>query len=78
MSKVINGVPESLTREQFTQIIRSFGFEPTHLTELTLDATGVHAVVFDFKEDGSRHLLKDGSGYAKSNVHIPLFDPEGA
>lgn len=78
MSKVINGVPESLTREQFTQIIRSFGFEPTHLKELRLDATGVHAVVFDFREDGTRHLLKDGAGYAKNEVHIPLIDSEGA
>lgn len=78
MSKLIKGVPESLTRDQFTQIIESFGFDPTHLTEMRLDATGVHVTVFDFKEDGTKNLLKDGSGYAKNEVHIPLIDPEGA
>lgn len=78
MSKEIEGVPESLTRGQFTQIIESFGFDPFKMTELRLDATGVHATVFDFKEDGTRHLLKDGSGYAKNEVHIPLIDSEGA
>lgn len=78
MSKLIKGVPESLTRDQFTQIIESFGFDPFKITELRLDATGVHATVFDLKEDGTKHILKDGSGVATSEVHIPLIDPEGA
>lgn len=78
MSKLIKGVPESLTREQFTEIIESFGFDPKHVKEMRLDSTGVHVTVFEFKEDGTRRLLEDGSGLAKSEVHIPIFNPEGA
>lgn len=78
MSKVIKGVPESLTLEQFTKIIESFGFDPKRIKEMRLDSTGVHVTVFEFREDGTRRLLEDGSGLAKSEVHIPLIKPEGA
>jgi len=74
MAKTIHGVPESLTREQFTALIRSFGFTPESISELRIDPTGVHVTAFEFNEDGTRFIGPDGSAYAKHTIHIPVID----
>lgn len=74
MSKTIHGVPEFLTREQWVNMFRQYGFTPELTKELTFTHDGVRAVVFDVDEHGRKHLDLDGSGYAKHRVFIPVRD----
>ena len=74
MAKTIQGVPESLTRDQFTAFIEQFGFDPKNLVSLTIDVDGVHAVALDLDEDGSRAINMSGNGFAKHTIDIPVID----
>lgn len=74
MAKTIQGVPESLTRDQLAELIGTFGFEPAQITELRIDASGVRATVFETHADGTKVVNLDGSGFAKHTIHISVAD----
>ena len=73
MSKTIHSVPDHLTREQFNSLVQSCGFSLTDVLSITIDVSGVHAVVLERDADGNRVMANDAS-YAKHVVHIPVKD----
>ena len=52
--KTITGVPESLTREQYTALIESVGFDVKDLRRLEFRVDGVYAEVFERTDRGIR------------------------
>lgn len=76
MSITIDGVPESLTRQQYTDLIAAVGFDPHNLASLTFSHVGIHAVVFARGEDGKRVIDEAGEGLAKHDVFIPVKDED--
>lgn len=72
-------VPETITREQYTALLRAAGFENLRdLVSLEFTATGIYAVAFALDENGRRY--RDGAvgsnEPAKHRVHIRLVDDE--
>lgn len=74
MSKTIPGVPESLTREQFTSLFTAVGIKPEDTAELSFRCDGIYATVFERTPEGGRMLHEDGSGYVKHEIFIPVID----
>lgn len=74
MSKTIPGVPESMTREQFTSLFTAVGIKPEDTTELSFRSDGIYATVFERTPEGGRMLHEDGSGYVKHEIFIPVID----
>jgi len=74
MAKSIQGIPEFVTREQFTSFIEAFGFDPSRLVELHVFPNSVEAVVIAFNEDGNEYV--EGDSFAKHRVSIPVHDEE--
>ena len=75
MSKTIEGVPESITREQYLDLFRALGIDPKELVSLTFVADGIHAVVFALNDQGRRIVgmnIKPNGGYAKHTIYIPI------
>lgn len=79
MSKTIENLPEYLTRDQYTDLIRSVGLEPTRLYDLRFARDGVHALVGAVFPDGSLRIDPsiDGGGYYKHRIFIPVRDEDG-
>jgi len=72
MSKVIPGVPESITREAYTSLIEATGIDPHAITELSFRADGIYATVFYINEYGAKEADKIGETFLKHNVYIPV------
>jgi len=72
MAKTIQGVPESITRDQLKEFLNNFGFKPEELTNLNVGPEGVTAVVFERNENGTRKLNTFGDGYVKHVIRIPI------
>ena len=77
MSKIIPGVPESITREQYLSFFTAVGINPERTMSLKFERDGIHAVVFETAADGSRIITNDG--FAMHTIFIPVIDgtPEG-
>lgn len=75
MSKAIEGVPESFTREQYVALFDAVGLSPYNIMSLEFRAEGVYAVVFERDAEGQRILIdhtgEDG-GWAKHRIFIPV------
>lgn len=55
MSEIkIEGIPETITRQQYVETIRGLGIDPEQLLELRWDHQGIHAVVYALNKDGMR------------------------
>lgn len=50
------GVPETITREQYTQLIAVTGLDPNELERLEFRADGIYATVYALNEDGRRFI----------------------
>ena len=72
MAKIIDGVPETISREALTSFLSNFGFKPEDLANLNVGPEGVTAVVFERDETGARKLNSLGSGYVKHVIRIPV------
>lgn len=75
MSKTIEGIPESFTREQYVALFDAVGMNPYDIMSLEFRAEGVYAVVFERDGDGERILIDhtgDDGGWAKHRVFIPV------
>lgn len=59
MSKSIEGIPESFTREQYLSFFRAAGVEPRVIKTLRFLPDGVEAVVFAVDEQGKRTYVPD-------------------
>lgn len=74
MSKTIPGVPESLTREQFTSLFTAVGIKPEDTKELVFRPGGIYATVYERTPEGRRLLHEDGSGCVTHEIFIPVID----
>ena len=72
MSKQIEGIPESFTREQYVALFDAVGVDPYNAESLEFRAEGVYVVVFDLNENGDRYLVGSGEGYAKHRAFVPV------
>ena len=71
--KAIDGVPESLTREQYVSLIESVGFEAKFLRSLEFRMDGIYADVME-RGEGDGVLLDRGSDEVVMNrVFIPVL-----
>ena len=74
MTKVIPGVPESITRAAYKSLIEATGIDPHMITELSFKADGISATVFYINEDGAKVADKLGETYLKHEIYIPVKD----
>lgn len=72
MSKVIPGVPESITREAYISLIAATGIDPAAITELVFKADGIVATVFYINDGGAKVADKIGETFLKHTVYIPV------
>jgi hypothetical protein len=74
MSKVIPGVPESISRDDYIALFASVGIEAKNTTELSFRADGIYATVFERDESGSLVIDTAGDCVVKNTVYIPVED----
>jgi len=78
VTKIIEGVPESLTREQYVGLIESVGVDPDTLIEMNFKPDGIYATVA--AEDGAGYAVPDDSADEFSimthKVYVPVTDGE--
>lgn len=72
MSKVIEGVPESITRDAYIALIAATGIDPHAITELSFKADGIVATVFYTDGSGAKVADKVGETFLKHHVYIPV------
>jgi len=72
--KTITGVPESLTREQYTALIASVGFDVKELRSLEFKTDGIYAEVFDRNEKGNAYIDPSTDDVVINRVFIPVRD----
>jgi hypothetical protein len=53
MTKIIEGVPETITRDDYTRLIESVGLDPQVLISLTFESEGIRARVVETDLDGA-------------------------
>lgn len=70
MTVEIPGVPESITREAYSNLIRSLGLEPKELYELRFETKGIYATVIAKNADGKSYVVKDE--IAMHEIVIPI------
>ena len=71
--KTIAAVPESITRQQYIELIESLGFNPNDLRHMTFTLGGIFADVLSRDENGK--LMEGGPNeIATHRVHIPIVD----
>ena len=80
MSKVIEGIPEFFTQEQYIGLFKAAGVEdPKQVVEFRMAYDGIHVVLFATDADGNRILdlqSKAGQGgrmtHQKHRIFIPV------
>jgi len=73
MSKVIPGVPESITRDAYIKLIEASGLDPVDIKELMFCADGIYATVFARDENGAR-VIDPIQGPMNNAIYIPVED----
>ncbi|TDE02833.1 hypothetical protein [Jiangella asiatica] len=80
MSKVIEGVPESISREDYLRLIASAGFDVNELRSLKFGYDGIYAEVIDRDNAGQPRYEGEAvageSGTVINTVYIPVQDEE--
>lgn len=76
MSKVIEGVPESISRADYGRLIESVGLDPDQLRSLEFKPDGVYAEVVDV--DAKGHVRFQGDEVVVNKVFVPVLDEDGA
>lgn len=77
MAIKIEGVPESISRAEYLNLITSVGLDPKNLKSLRFGANSITAVVFALDHTGARVLNKGNTGdpgYLKHTVIIHIKD----
>lgn len=74
MSKVIEGVPDYISRDDYLNLIASVGFDVECLRSLTFGHDGIHAEVLETNPDGSARI--EGDEIVVNKVYIPVRDGE--
>lgn len=78
MAKTIEGIPDFINRDQYIELIKSYGFDSDYLHELRFSVDGIHAVVTARNELGYGILDKSpgAKGWTKHRVFIPVRDDD--
>lgn len=76
MSRTIEGVPTSLTREQYIHLIESVGFTASRLRSLEFAAEGIYAEVIEFDAE-NRPVFDDTRGEARTAVNRVFIPVDG-
>ena len=71
MSKVIPGIPESITRAAYIKLFEAVGIEPRDTKELMFCADGIYATVFARDESGAR-VIDPTMGPMNNAIYIPV------
>ena len=71
--KTIAAVPESITRQQYIDLIESLGFNPHDLKRLTFDRDGICAEVMA-RDDNGKILIGGPNEIATHKIFIPIVD----
>lgn len=84
--KKIEGVPESITRDEYLSLFRPFGLDPSNCASVELRPDGLYATVFALDDESKRKIdrvttsVENGiaiGGYYKHRIFIPVAS-EGA
>lgn len=83
MSKTIAGVPETISRAQYTHLIESVGFTAHMLSGLRFAPDGIYATVVE--PDPARMIegsdlaavTPDGDEFARHTIFIPVVNEKG-
>jgi hypothetical protein len=70
MPKTIPAAPQSITRKDYTALVRSAGFDPEQLRALRFAADGIYAEVYEADGEGRRRIERGES--VISTVFIPV------
>lgn len=75
MSKQIQGVPESITRQRYIDLIASIGLDARELYSLRFESDHIFAVVKARNANGQQYF-DDGAAneVAKHHISIPVVD----
>jgi hypothetical protein len=75
MTMTIDGVPESISRERYLELIAVSGLDINRITQLRFTPAGVYATVYALDESG--HPVRSGSDRDSLATHegfIPVRD----
>lgn len=70
MSQTIEGVPESITREQYLSLMSAVGLDPTHLVKLEFHVDGIYALMYAL--DPSGKMVVSADELVKNGIYIPV------
>lgn len=80
MTVKIEGVPESISRDQYTKMFTDIGLDPGICTGLHFGADSITAVVFATHPDTGARVLNQGPdgdpGYLKHKITIHIQDEQ--
>ncbi len=71
VSKTIQGVPESITRQQYVDLVRAVGFDTAAVMSLEFAVDGIHAIVKE-RKDGRDVIDLSRNGVVTNHVYIPV------
>jgi hypothetical protein len=70
--KQIPGVPESITRQQYCDLVAAVGFEPKQVRSLEFRMDGIYAVIKDVDENGRDRIDRDRNEVVTNTVYVPV------
>lgn len=73
MSIEIQGVPESITRQQYINLVAGAGFNPAHVQSLEFRMDGIYAVVHALTEGGTVRTDAQGEAFLH-RIFVPVKD----
>jgi len=74
MSKVIEGVPESISRDAYVALFASVGIDAKNTVELSFRPDGIYAMVFERSENGAMVIDAVEGCAVKNAIYIPVED----
>lgn len=74
MSKIIPGVPESITRAQYSALLEGLGFNFRQLQRLEFTMHGIRAEVIAVHPDGREVIDIGANTIARHDIYIPVVE----
>ena len=73
VTKVIPGVPESITRDAYIELFKAAGLQPWNTKTLTFRADGIYAEIFA-RDENDVKIVDPIEGMVKHTIYIPVED----
>lgn len=71
---VINGVPETIQRDDYLRLVQSAGFDLPELLSLRFAHNGIYAEVFALNDDGQRFIDETSGQPATHLIFVRVVD----